>query len=110
MRLKSRNFVSKLVSQNKKNTKKKANDDDNSIDREVPEDFNPDFTNRIRWTQILRSIIEENLNNKPAVIYKTLVEVCLVENLTLPDKEIVRKKIYSLRASIKKKHLRSIVS
>ena len=103
-------FISKLVSQNKKNTKKKANDDDNSIDREVPEDFNPDFTNRIRWTQILRSIIEENLNNKPAVIYKTLVEVCLVENLALPDKEIVRKKIYSLTASIKKKYLRSIVS
>ena len=44
-------FISKLVSQNKKNTKKKTNDDDVSMDIDVPEDFNPNFTNRIRWSQ-----------------------------------------------------------
>ena len=98
-------FISKLVSQNKKSTKKKTNDDDVSIGREVPEDINPNFTNTIRWSQILKSIIEDNLNNKPAEIYKTLLEVSQLENITLPDKEIVRKKIYSMRASIKKQHL-----
>ena len=103
-------FISKLVSQNKKSTKKRTNDDDVCIGRDVPEDFNPNFTNTIRWSQIQKSIIEDNLNNKPAEIYKNLLEVSQLENITLPDKKIVRKKIYSMRASIKKKHRRSIVS
>ena len=62
------------------------------MDRDVPEALNPNATDAIRWNQILKSIIDENLNNKPTDVYKTLLEVSQLENNTLPDKETLRKK------------------
>ena len=77
------------------------------MDRDVPEALNPNATDAIRWNQILKSIIDENLNNKPTDVYKTLLEVSQLENIILP-KKTVRKAIYSMRASIKKKFLCSV--
>ena len=84
-----------------------------SYDQKCP--MNPwiciEHRSRYKWEKALREIVVQNPKDKPEKIYKDfLLEVPEENKQSIPDKDIIKKRITSIKSGIRRKVLRSIVS
>ena len=64
-----------------------------------------------KWVSIIRSIIKAHIDYKPEMVYTTLLEeIKTFNDIILPTKDVVKKKINTIKAAIRKNCMRSIVS
>ena len=65
---------------------------------------------RVNWEKCLKKLVEEKSTKRPQVIYDNFIlQFDDNEQLQLPRKEDVKKKISSIKAVIKRRIQRSIV-
>ena len=92
--------------------KSKTNYDDNEVDLEMDEvvEDESETIPRVNWEKCLKKLVEEKPTERPQVIYDIFIlQFDDNEQLQLPRKEDVKKKISSIKAVIKRRIQRSIV-
>ena len=99
-------LINSLFMQSKKgNNNNNLSDDDEVFDQVV------EYKRRYRWEKLLQEILDRNPTALPEVVYKELLsEVPDEHRGSLPEKPVVKRKISALKARIRRKVMRSIVS
>ena len=99
-------LINSLFMQSKKgNNNNNLSDDDEVFDQVV------EYKRRYRWEKLLQEILDRNPTALPEVVYKELLsEVPNEHRGSLPEKPVVKRKISALKARIRRKVMRSIVS
>ena len=116
MRIPSETEIKQEISKLFQGSKKGDNNDDadeiNSDDDDMGTKSN-DVNEYKSWEAILEQLVRDNYNLKPEEIWRKhlheLIETYKFEDVQIPDKPTVKKKIPSLKAKYKKKAMSDLV-
>ena len=104
--------ISKLFQGSKKGDDNDDADELNSDDDDMGPKTNDSNENK-SWEAILEQLVRDNFNLRPEDIWRKhlheLIETYKFENVQIPDKPTVKKKISSLKAKYKKKAMSDLV-